>query len=175
MGNFQNIIGAGGEFLCGIELMRPVVLCPEFNNGFPGTGLGYLFEALHFGGKEPTYDYLVYLLDANAQRRGPFFFLQVKTTLKTPTDGGTYGLRFTASDVARAKAMKTPFFIGIVDRTSKDNEKIYVKGIAATRSKGIFRLKPVHDLADDTVKIDLYNEVFRLWTLQNTPLLSRLL
>jgi len=25
MGNLKNIIGTGGEYLCGIELMRPVI------------------------------------------------------------------------------------------------------------------------------------------------------
>lgn len=174
MGNLKNIIGAGGEYLCGIELMRPVTPSPCLHIGFQPGEVGYLFEALHFGGKEPTYDYLVYLLDAHAQRLGPFFFLQVKTTLKALDTTGTYSLRFSARAVARARAMKTPFFVGIVDRSATSREKIYVKGIDATNSKGIARLEPLHDLADDAVKISIYNEVSRVWALRNNPPLTRL-
>jgi hypothetical protein len=117
----------------------------------------------------------VYLLDANAQRLGPFFFLQVKTTLKAPDTTGAYALRFSARAVARAQAMKTPFFVGIVDRSTIRRERIYVKGIDAGLPTGITRLEPRHDLAEDAVKIAIYNEVSRVWALRNNPPLRRLL
>ncbi|WP_413458212.1 hypothetical protein [Herbaspirillum huttiense] len=175
MGNLKNIIGAGGEYLCGIELMRPVIASAFLPRGFLPAEGGCLFEALHFGGKEPTYDYVVYLLDATARRLGPFFFLQVKTTLKTPDITGAYAMRFSAAAVARAHAMKTPFFVGIVDRSTARREKIYVKGIDARQSKGIASLAPLHDLAEDAVKIAIYNEVCRVWALRNNPPLTQLI
>jgi len=175
MGNLKNIIGTGGEYLCGIELMRPVIPSAGLPCGFQPGEAGCLFEALHFGGKEPTYDYVVYLLDATARRLGPFFFLQVKSTFKAPGAAGAYALRFNANAVKRAHAMKTPFFVGIVDRSTARRERIYVKGIDARQSKGIARLAPHHDLAEDAVKIAIYNEVRRVWSLRNNPPLTQLI
>ncbi|MGC4243968.1 MAG: hypothetical protein QM686_17225 [Herbaspirillum sp.] len=71
--------------------------------------------------------------------------------------------------------MKTPFFVGIVDRSTARRERIHVKGIDARQSKGIARLAPHHDLAEDAVKIAIYNEVCRVWSLRNNPPLTQLI
>jgi hypothetical protein len=163
MGNIQNISGAAGEYLAAMELMRPIA-----------TG-AFLFDAVLLGGKEPTYDYIVYLLDANSDRYGPFCFLQVKTTTRKPAPGGAYPLAFSATDVARAHASKIPFFVCIVDRAVPRAERIFIKGVDSDRKAGISRLAPTHDLAADAVKLELHQEVERVWSMQSAPVLKRLI
>lgn len=61
MSNITNLSGKAGEFLCGMELMRPV------------AGARFLFDAYLLGGNAPTFDYIVFLADANGDRTGAFF------------------------------------------------------------------------------------------------------
>jgi hypothetical protein len=163
MGNIQNISGAAGEYLAAAELMRPT------------SGGAVLFDAVLLGGKEPTYDYIVYLLDAKSERFGPFFFLQVKTTTSDPTPGGAYRFSFSAVDVARAQASKIPYFVCIVDRAVPRAERIFVKGVDSKRKAGISRFPPAFDLATDAVKLEMHEEVERLWSMQSMPVLTRLI
>lgn len=158
MGNIQNISGAAGEYLAAMELMRPIA-----------SG-AFLFDAVLLGGKEPTYDYIVYLLDADSERFGPFYFLQVKTTTRKPAPGGAYRLGFDAVDVARAQA--SPYFVCVVDRAVPRAERIFIKGVDSKRKAGISRLAPTYDLATDAVKLELHQEVERLWALQSAPVLA---
>lgn len=130
----------------------------------PVAGSRFLFDAYLIGGNEPTLDYIVYLVDSSGDRTGAFFFVQVKTTTTSPKPGTGYSVGFTAGDVKRAQLMKTPFFVCPVDRSVIGSEKFFIKGVASNRTTGISRLSPVHDVATDVVKLDLYNEVTRLWT-----------
>lgn len=155
MGNSENIIGLGGEYLCGAELMRPVLRSR--------SRLSFLFEAVLIGGKEPTYDYVVHLLNRHRQRIGASFFLQVKATMQGLNSSGSYEIDFDAQAVERAHALKLPFFLAVVDRSVTRKEKIFIKGLNAGRTSGIYRVRPQYDLADDAVKVDLYLEVLRLW------------
>lgn len=161
MSNLSNLSGSAGEYLCGTELMRPV------------AGPRFLFDAYLLGGKAPTFDYIVYLVDANGDRTGPFFFVQVKTTSTTPRKGTGYPVAFNAADVRRAQATKVPFFICVVDRSVTGKEKFYIKGVDSKRTKGIARVAPIHDLALNSVKIDLFDEVTRLWAAQAIPALAK--
>jgi hypothetical protein len=161
MGNIPNISGAAGEYLCGTELLRPV------------AGRGFLFDPFLLGGKAPTFDYMVHLLDTNGNRTGAFFFLQVKTTQKQPGLSGTYSVMFSAADVKRASAQKIPFFLCVVDRAVTRSEKIFIMGVDSMRKKGISRIAPIYDLADDAVKIALFDEVTRLWKSQPVPALTK--
>lgn len=163
MGNFQNISGAAGEYLCGMELMRPV------------ARRGFMFAPVLLGGKEPTFDYLVYLLDSNGDRYGPFFFLQVKSTTKNADRNGNYSLALSTIDIHRATASKVPFFVCIVDRSKIRQERFFILGVDSRRTTGITRLASRHDLATDQVKVELHEEVERLWALQSVPSLSKLI
>jgi hypothetical protein len=163
MGNLQNISGAAGEYLCGMELLRPV------------PRRSFLFSPVLLGGKEPTFDYLVYLLDENGDRFGPFFFLQVKSTTGRVTKAGNYPLGLSAFNVRRAIASKVPFFVCIVDRSKPRQERFFILGVDSRRTTGIAQLVPRHDLATDEVKLELHGEVERLWALQGVPLLSKLI
>lgn len=151
MSNLKNLSGKAGEFLFGAELMRPL------------AGSRFLFDAYLIGGNEPTLDYIIYLVDNNGDRTGAFFFVQVKTTTTSPKPGTGYKVGFSADDVKRAQSMKTPFFVCAVDRSVVGSEKFFIKGVASTRTTGISRLSPVYDVSMDVVKLDLYNEVTRLW------------
>lgn len=131
-----------------------------------------LFEPYLIGGKAPTFDYIVYLLDASGHRSGPFFFVQVKTTDQRPQPGDPYPIKFTATDVARAIATKVPFFLCVVDRSAKQQARMFVRGVDSKRTKGISRVAARHDLTTDAVKIAIYDEVERLWKTQGTPALS---
>lgn len=139
----------------------------------PVAARRFLFDAYLLGGKAPTFDYIVYLVGLNGDRTGPFFFLQVRTTTKTPKQGVAYGIDFSATDVKRAQATKIPFFVCVVDRSVTRCEKFFIMGVDSKRTAGITRLAPVHDLATDAVKIDLYNELTRLWDAQTTPALAK--
>ena len=161
MGNIANISGASGEYLCGTELLRPV------------AGKGFMFDPFLLGGKAPTFDYIVHLLNEKGDRTAAFFFLQVKTTQKEPGTSGGYSINFTATDLERAKSLKAPFFLCVVDRSVTRSEKIFIKGVDSTRTKGISRVAAVYDLTDDKVKIDLYDEVTRLWKAQTFPILTK--
>lgn len=166
MSNLPNIIGSLGELVCGTELIRPV--------GRPGTSnFRFLFEPVLLGEKQATYDYLVHLLDQSGNRNGAFFFLQVKTTMKGPGANGHYAYAFSAVDVARAQALKTPFLVAIVDRSRNRQEKIYFMGVDAKRTRGISRIAPTYSLKMDRAKIALYDEVARLWSAQPIPALTK--
>jgi len=163
MSNINNLSGKAGEYLCGAELMRPV------------AGPRFLFDAYLLGGNAPTFDYIVYLIDGNGDRSGEFFFIQVKTTSTSPPPGQGYPVGFSASDVQRALATKTPFFVCAVDRSTIGSEKFFIKGVSSTRTKGIARIATTYDLATDAVKLDLYNEVVQLWATQAVPSLTKLI
>lgn len=71
---------------------------------WPVPGPRVLLEPYLIGGKAPTLDYIVYLLDASGHRSGPFFFVQGKTTDQRPQPGDPYPIKFAATDVDRAIA-----------------------------------------------------------------------
>lgn len=163
MNNLSNLKGRAGEFLCISEFMRPI------------AGQRLLFDACLLGYNAPTFDYIVYLVDASGDRIGPFFFVQVKTTSKTPPAGAGYSVRFTLADVKRAQATKVPFFLCVVDCAAKGREKFFIRGVDWKLSHGIFRLLPEYDLTVDAVKLQLYHEVERVWAYQMTPMLAKFL
>ncbi|NHZ38058.1 DUF4365 domain-containing protein [Massilia rubra] len=163
MSNLVYLFGRAGEFLCGGEFLRPV------------AGSRYLFDVCFLGGNAPTVDYIVYLVDERGTRTGPIFFVQVKTTARAPKNGTGYKVGFSAADVRRAQATKVPFFVCVVDRSTEGRAKFFIKGVESTRTTGIATLAPVHDLATDAVKLDLYQEVTRLWAGQSMPALTKLI
>lgn len=167
MGNIQNIVGVSGEFFVATEILRPVTLATQAK--------GFLFEPVLFGGKEPTLDYIIYLLDMNAQRFGPFFFLQVKTTRTGPNLAGSYNVQFPRDAVSRAKNMKIPFFVCVVDVSDAGNERIYIRGVEASRMRGISTIDTRFDLRSDSIKIELFKEVTRIWSQQTSPALTALI
>jgi len=160
MSNLKNLSGRAGEFLCITEFIRAT------------STQRFLFDAFLLGGNAPTFDYIIYLVDSHGDRTGPFFFVQVKTTSKKPKPGAGYPAGFSATDVKRAQATKVPFFICAVDRSTSGHEKLFIKGVDSKRTRGIIRILPIHDLATDTVKLALYNEVTRVWASQAVPALA---
>ena len=163
MSNFAYLSGKAGELLCGGEFLRPVARSR------------YLFDVCFLGGDAPTSDYIVYLVDEHGVRTGPLFFAQVKTTARAPTEGSGYKVGFSAADVRRAQATKVPFFVCVVDRSTVGSAKFFIKGVESTRTRGIARLAPVHDLSMDAVKLVLYDEVTRVWRSQTVPTLMKLI
>lgn len=161
MGNASNICGEAGELDCSSELMNPV------------AGRGVLFRPISLGENEPTADFLVFLLSPEGKQNGPFFFLQVKSTSAGPRPDGSYGIAFSAGDIRRAQAMKVPFFLCVVDRSSP-KRRMFVKGVDSKRKRGIYCLAPQHDLMEDAVKEALYDEVTRVWSKRRMPCLGKL-
>ena len=163
MGNLTNIRGKAGEFFCGKELMRPVA------NG------DLLFDIARFDGKEPTADYIVFLINSAGERTGPFFFVQVKSTTKGRRKSGDYAYSFDRTRVQRAQALKTPFILCLVDLSTRRSGEIFIMGVDSNRITGIRSLPRKHDLAKSSVKITLFDEVTRIWTEQNSPRFNRLI
>jgi hypothetical protein len=140
---------------------------------WPIAGPRVLFDARLLGGNAPTFDYIVYLVDAKGDRTGAFFFVQVKTTATAPKPGAAYPIAFGATDVKRAQRTKIPFFVSVVDTSDPHRPRFFIKGVDSKRSTGMARLAQDYDLATDAVKLDLYDEVTRLWGTQRTPALAK--
>lgn len=139
----------------------------------PVAGPRVLFDTYLLGGNAPTFDYIVYLVDVNGERTGPFFFVQVRTISKSPKSGNGYPVGFSAADVKRALATKIPFFVCAVDRSVAGSEKFFIKGVDSKRTRGIARLAAKYDLTTDDVKLGLYDEVTRVWASQAIPALAK--
>lgn len=140
----------------------------------PVAGRGVLFRTIALGEAEPTVDFMVFLLDQNNKQGSEFFFLQVKTTEVGPRHDGSYACSFSAREVQRARAMKVPFFICVVDRSDPSVRRIFIKGVDSKRHAGTYSVAPLYDLKTDTVKVTLYEEVKRIWAMQKLPRLQEL-
>jgi len=134
-----------------------------------------MFRPIRLGKDEPTVDLIVFLLDADGDQKGPFFFLQVKATSTGPRPDGTYEICFSALDVRRAQAMKVPFFLCVVDRSIPAKRRIYIKGVDSMRKRGIYRLAPRDDLTSAAVKKALHDEVTRIWAVRCVPCFQKLI
>lgn len=139
----------------------------------PVAGPRLLFDAYLPGGNAPTLDYIVYLVNANGDRTGALFFVQVRTIATPPKGGNGYLVGFSAIDVKRALATKIPFFVCVVDRSVTGIERFFIKGVDSKRTRGIARLPAKYDLTTDAVKLGLYDEVTRVWASQAIPALAK--
>jgi hypothetical protein len=122
-----------------------------------------LFDIVRFEGKEPTADFMVFLVDSSGQRTGPFFFMQVKATNKGCNKNGCYAYSFGTKHVRRALSLKVPFVVCIVDLSIRGSGRIFIKGIDSRRHQGIYCMPCTYDLSAPWVKLALYDEVARIW------------
>jgi hypothetical protein len=162
MGNLSNLRGAAGEYFCGRELLRPV------------QTRGMLFDIVRFEGREPTADFMVFLVNPLGERTGPFFFLQIKSTTKSRRCNGSYAYSFDRNHVRRAQALKVPFFVCIVDFSACSSGEIFVMGVDSKRSQGIYRMPCAYDLSAQWVKLAMFDEVTRIWAAQDYPYFNQL-
>ncbi len=118
------------------------------------------FRPKFLGEKSELLDFLVLLVDEQSQAFGPHFFLQVKTTATTPKeDAKSIVTEFTAEEVSKALALKTPVYLVAVDASKPYSESIYVMGIGASRIKGISAIPKSLSLKDPAIRETLYEEV----------------
>jgi hypothetical protein len=150
-----NQSGDLGELLARVHLSRPV----------GGRYARALFQATPLGGKYPTVDLIVDVLDSNSEPIG-FFFAQVKATQSASVGGARLSLTVEVERYRRLTRLHAPAYLIGVDVT---NERSYI--IAATRTArstlpSILRDYPLHD---DKIRVALYREVVDFWSRRPRP------
>ena len=149
MASLNDLVGDRGESEVQTELLR------ETNDSrYPRN----LFLPQFLGGKSPTFDFLVYLLDRRQEPYGPHFFLQVKTT-KIASTTSFCNARFGRALVRRGVAMKVPSYLVAADISSSRTCKLYVTGISHDRTMGFATVPVAHELSHARIKFALYDEV----------------
>ena len=143
-------IGALGELLAAAELSRPVA----------GRFGRPLFRATSLGGKYPTVDFLVDLLAADDTTVG-FFLAQVKAT-NVVTAPARERLSVTVSKRKFNELARLPvptYLIGVDVRS----ETSYLVAARRIRPTPVYSITKAYNIADDSVKIALYEEVLSFW------------
>jgi hypothetical protein len=115
------------------------------------------FRPKRLGEKAELLDFVVFLVDDNGKQLGSHFFLQVKTT--RDVDANSTAASFSADEVRRAQALKTPAYLAAVDASRPDKEAVCVLGIGTSRLKGYASIPKRLSLDDTKVRNALYDEV----------------
>lgn len=145
----KSIVGQRGENAVQVALLRPLVAA-----GVPAKP----FYPVFLGEKNPIFDLVVYLLDANAKILGPHFYAQIKTT-QAPASATSCVARMNKDHVIGATQCKVPSYFIAVDASSPTTESCYVKGISHTSSSGIYKAPVANILSSTAIRALLYNEV----------------
>jgi hypothetical protein len=127
-----------------------------------------LFRVAPLGGKYPTVDFLVDVVDDRDASIG-FFFAQVKGT--TSSDPSTSRLRVEVRRDRCDALVKLPaptFLIGVDVIAARS----YVVAAHRPRTTKVSSITKTYCLSDDAVKIGLYEEVLSYWE-ANRPALQR--
>lgn len=145
----KTIVGQRGENAVQVALLRPLAA-----NGVPNKP----FYPVFLGEKNPIFDLVVYLLDANAKILGPHFYAQIKTTQSAATAVACKA-RMNRDHVVGAVRCKVPSYFIAVDASSAVSESCYVSGISHLASNGIYKAPVANNLALPNVRASLYDEV----------------
>ena len=154
-------IGELGELLAAADLSRPAA----------GRFGRPLFRATSLGGKYPTVDFLVDLLADDDATVG-FFLAQVKATnhVAAPT---RKRLPVTVPKRKLKELARLPvpaYLIGVDIRS----EMSYLVAAQRIRREPVSSITKAYNIADDSVKIALYEEVLSFWnTVKNISYRTR--
>ena len=141
--------GELGELLARLHLSRPVA----------GRYRRALFQATPLGGKYPTVDLTVDVLDPNSESVG-FFFAQVKATQSASPGGTRLSLTVDIERYRRLTRLRVPGYVIGVDVTGGRSYIVAATPPAPGTLRSISRDYP---LTDDKIRVALYREVVSFW------------
>jgi hypothetical protein len=141
--------GELGELLARVHLSRPV-----------GGGYGRaLFQATPLGGKYPTVDLIVDVLDEESASIG-FFFAQVKSTQSASEGGARLSLTIDVERYRRLTRLRAPAYLIGVDI---NNERSYLMAAMPPAPETVPSIPRDYELTDDKIRVTLYEEVVAFW------------
>jgi hypothetical protein len=144
-----NAIGEFGEGLVRTSFSRPV----------RSIYRRPLFRVAGLGDKFPIADFLVEVLDGNEDSLG-FFFVQAKSTSTSKPTSKRLKLKIDLVKFNKLAATPAPTFLVGVDIMA---EKVFLIAAPKPKKKKIYSITKSFDLIDDSVRINLYNEVVGYW------------
>jgi hypothetical protein len=143
-------IGDLGEIISSLELARPVT----------GHYRRPLFRVTRLGGKYPTADLLVDILDRRQRPLG-YFWAQVKATASAEAvRSHRLPISMSPEDYNAMTRLPAPAYLIGVDVMQ---EASFVVWAYRTRQTRLASMSRAYNLAMDAVKIDLYLEVRAFW------------
>ena len=151
-------IGELAERIAAVDLTRPV----------SGIYRRPLFRVAPLGGKYPTVDFLVDVVDDRDASIG-FFFAQVKGTVSIGPPASRLPIEVRRDRYNALVRLSAPSFIIGVDVTA---ELSYIIAAHRVRTARVSSIAKTYCLRDDAVKIGLYEEVLSYWD-ANRPALQR--
>lgn len=154
----SNQIGELAELFAAIDLTRPV----------GGRYQRPLFRATSLGGKYPTVDFLVDVVDEKDMAIA-FFFAQVKGTGVARPSDARLPVEVTRDRYNALVRLPAPTFLIGVDIHAE--ESFLVAAHRARRAK-VSSIAKAYGLRDDAVRIRPYEEVLSYWD-ANRPALQR--
>lgn len=119
----------------------------------------YRFWSTFLGEKAEAVDFIVHLLDSKGAPYGPYFFVQVKTTAASPTQGNLVPARFSAGEVEGARARGAPVYLIAVECLDEDSEEVYVLPIDESLPTGVSGVPRIYSLKDKETRLQIYREV----------------
>lgn len=141
--------GELGELLARVHLSRPV----------GGRYRRALFQATPLGGKYPTVDLIVDVLNRDGEPAG-FFFAQVKATQSASAGGARLSLTVEAERYRRLTRLGAPaYLIGVDVR----EERSWIVAAAAPARASVPSIPRDYPLTDDKIRVTLYREVAAYW------------
>ncbi|MEX1230463.1 MAG: DUF4365 domain-containing protein [Planctomycetaceae bacterium] len=142
-------IGTLGELIAAAALSRPV----------GGQFDRVLFRAIPLGDKYPTADFLVDLLEKDGSTIG-FFLAQVKSTNALSGKKKSLPIAIQARGFNTLVRLPVPTYVIGVDIATDES---YLIAAICERRRSLSHIKKSYNLSDDSVRIDLYEEVTSFW------------
>ena len=127
-----------------------------------------LFQTTPLGDKYPTLDLLVDLIDDQDEAVG-YFFVQVKGTTKPRPPGGRLPVEVELLHYNRMVRHPSPTYLIGVDLCDLRQPAAYLIAASAERAAMLSSMSRTFDLAEDAVRIALYDEVVRYWAAVGRP------
>ena len=144
-----NQSGELGELWARVHLSRPV----------GGRYRRALFQATPLGGKYPTVDLIVDVLDPESEPIG-FFFAQVKSTQSASRAGARLSLTVDIERYRRLTRLRAPAYLIGVD---VENARSYIIAATPPAPDAAPSIPRDYPLTDDKIRVALYREVVAYW------------
>lgn len=152
MSNQNNLVGELGESMTKTALIAEIVKKSN-HQSYPD----FLFKPYFLGEKADLFDFIVFLLDADAKPTGAYFYVQVKST-KNALKSKSCEAKYSKKEVTRALGFKCPSYVVGV-KTNGSNDDVYIRGISSSLKSGIYTAPLKNKLFLDEIKVKLYDEV----------------
>jgi hypothetical protein len=150
-----NQSGDLGELWARVHLSRPV----------GGRFRRALFQATPLGGKYPTVDLIVDVLDPDSEPIG-FFFAQVKATQAASRGGAQQSLTVDAERYRRLTRLRAPAYLIGVDI---GDARSYITAATPPAPGALPSIPRDYPLTDDKIRVALYREVVSFWGRRPRP------